>query len=35
MSDETKDISYANGVEELWATESDVNDIINGFGWDF
>ena len=35
VSDETKDISYANGVEELWATESDVNDIINGFGWDF
>ena len=35
VSDETKDISYANGVEELWATEDDVNDIINGFGWDF
>ena len=35
VSDETKDISYANGVEEVWATEDDVNDIINGFGWDF
>ena len=35
VSNETKDISYANGVEELWATEDDVNDIINGFGWDF
>ena len=35
VSDETEDVSYANGVEEVWATEDDVNDIINGFGWDF
>ena len=35
VSDETEDVSYANGVEEVWAAEDDVNDIINGFGWDF
>ena len=30
----TEDVSYTNGVEDQWMTLDEVNNIIDGFGWD-
>ena len=30
----TEDVSYTNGVEDQWMTQEEVDNIINGFGWD-
>ena len=30
----TEDVTYTNGVQDEWMTLSEVNNIINGFGWD-
>ena len=29
----TEDVSYTNGVEDQWMTLEEVNNIIDGFGW--
>ena len=29
-----EDVSYTNGVEDQWMTQEEVNNIIDGFGWD-
>ena len=34
ISTETEDVSYTNGVEDQWMTQEEVNNIIDGFGWD-
>ena len=34
ISSETEDVSYTNGVEDQWMTLDEVNNIIDGFGWD-
>ena len=30
----TEDVTYTNGVEDQWMTQEEVDNIINGFGWD-
>ena len=30
----TEDVTYTNGIQDQWMTLSEVNNIINGFGWD-
>ena len=30
----TEDVSYTNGIQDEWMTLSEVNNIIDGFGWD-
>ena len=30
----TEDIAYTNGVEDQWMTQEEVDNIIDGFGWD-
>lgn len=30
----TEDVTYTNGVEDQWMTLSEVNNVIDGFGWD-
>ena len=33
ISSETEDVSYTNGIQDEWMTLSEVNNIIDGFGW--
>ena len=30
----TEDVTYTNGIQDEWMTLSEVNNIIDGFGWD-
>lgn len=30
----TEDVTYTNGIQDEWMTLSEVNDVIDGFGWD-
>ena len=30
----TEDVTYTNGIQDQWMTLSEVDNIINGFGWD-
>ena len=34
VSTETEDVTYTNGIQDQWMTLDEVNNIINGFGWD-
>ena len=29
----TEDVTYTNGIQDEWMTLSEVNDVIDGFGW--
>ena len=29
-----EDVTYTNGIQDQWMTQEEVNNIINGFGWD-
>ena len=33
ISTEAEDVTYTNGVEDQWMTLDEVNNIIDGFGW--
>ena len=33
ISTEAEDVTYTNGIQDQWMTLSEVNDIIDGFGW--
>ena len=30
----TEDVTYTNGIQDEWMTQEEVDNIINGFGWD-
>ena len=30
----TEDVTYTNGIQDQWMTLSEVNNVIDGFGWD-
>ena len=34
ISTEVEDVSYTNGIQDEWMTQEEVDNIINGFGWD-